>query len=106
LSDLDLPFVLTLGVSIVAVILTYIDMRRRLKQQQDFSKSFVKLVNTLREELKLFRKQSKGVSATGQELEKQKILAQKEQQQWNQLKDIAKGIGWILEHTEEDYEEE
>ena len=64
MSDLPLPFILTLGVSIVAVILTYIDMRRRLKQQQQLSKSFMKLVDTLREELKLFRGQPKRVSAT------------------------------------------
>lgn len=75
------------------------------KQQQEFSKLFAKLVDTLREELKMFRKQSKGVSATRQEIEKQKILAKREQQQWNQLKDIAKGIGWILELAENDYEE-
>jgi hypothetical protein len=63
----------------------------------------VKLVDTLREELKLFRGQPKRVSATKQELEKQKNLAQKEQQR-NQLKDITKGIGWILEHTEKEEE--
>lgn len=98
----DVTFLLTFGVSLVAVILSYIDIRIRLKQQREFSKSFAKLVNTLREELKLFRKQSK----TSEDIRRQKILAQREQQQWNQIKDVAKAIGWFLEHAEEEYEED
>ena len=30
LSNFDLPFVVTISVSIIAVVLTYVDMRRRL----------------------------------------------------------------------------
>ena len=102
--DLDLTFFLTFGVSLVTVILFYIDMRRRLTEQQEFSKLFMKLLGTLREELKLFKKQSKGVSATKQELEREKILAQREIQQWRQIKDVAKAIGWLLEYTEDKYD--
>lgn len=102
MSDFDLPFIFTLGVSIVAVILSYIDMRRRLKQEREFSQSMANLVNTLREELELFRKQS----MTSEDMKRQKLLAQREQQQWNRMKDIAKAIGWILEHAEDEYEEE
>ena len=76
-------------------------MRRRLKQERDFNKSMAKLVNTMREELELFRKQSK----TSEDLERQKLLAQQGKQQWKQFTDIAKGIGWILEHAENDEEE-
>ena len=101
LSDFDLPFILSLSVSIIAVFLAYVDMRRRLKAERDFNKSMAKLVNTLREELELFRKQSK----TTEDIERQKLLAQQGQQQWKQLTDIAKGIGWILEHAEDNEEE-
>jgi len=94
--------IITVCVSIIAVILAYVDMRRRLKEQQEFSKLFMKLLDTLREELKLFKKQSKGVSSTKQELAREKLLAQREGQQWKQIKDVGKAIGWILEHTEDD----
>lgn len=106
MADFNLPFVLTLSVSIIAVILSYVDIRRRLEEQQEFSKLFMKLLDTLREELKLFKKHSKGISTTRQELEREKILAQREQQQWKQIKDVARAIGWILEHTEDDNEED
>jgi len=99
--DYDLVAVLSLSVSIIAVIIAYVDMRRRLKAEREFNKSMAKLVNTLREELELFRKQSK----TSEDLERQKLLAQQSQQQWKQLKDVAKTIGWILEHAENDNEE-
>jgi len=97
----DLLSILTLCVSITAVILTYIDMRIRLSREREFSKSMARLINTLREELQLFRKKS----VTSEDIERQKLLAQREQQQWNQLKDVAKLIGWFLERAEE-YEEE
>lgn len=100
LSNFDLPFVVALSVSIVAVILTYIDMRRRLKQEREFSKSMANLINTLREELELFRKQSR----TSEDIQRQRLLAQREQQQWNRIKDFASAIGWILEHAEDDEE--
>lgn len=83
------------------VILTYVDMRRRLKQEREFSQSMANLINTLREELELFRKQSK----TSEDLTRQRLLAQREQQQWNRMKDVAKTIGWILEHAVDDEEE-
>jgi hypothetical protein len=97
-----LPFILSLSVSIIAVILTYIDMRRRLKQEQQLSKSMAKIISTLREELRLFRKKS----MTNEDLERQKLLAQKEKQQWNQMRDVAKAVGWLLERAEGDYGEE
>jgi hypothetical protein len=95
--DYDLVAILSLSVSIIAVIVAYVDMRRRLKQEQELSKSMAELVNTLREELELFRKQSK----TSEDIERQKLLAQQGKQQWKQLTDIAKGIGWFLKQVEE-----
>jgi len=53
------------------------------------------LINTLREELELFRKQSR----TTEDIERQKLLAQQGKQQWKQVTDIGKAIGWILEHA-------
>jgi uncharacterized protein YoxC len=95
--DYDLVAVLSLTVSIIAIIVAYVDMRKRLKAEREFNESMAKLVNTLREELELFRKQSK----TTEDLERQKNLASQSQQQWNRVKDIAKAIGWILEHSED-----
>jgi len=84
-----LPFVVALSVSIIAVILTYIDMRRRLKQEREFSKSMANLINILREELELFGKQSR----TSEDIQRQRFLARREQQQWNRIKDFASAIG-------------
>ena len=76
-------------------------MRKRLRQEQEFSKSIANLINTLREELKLFRNPS-----TNNVIERQKFLLKKEQQQWNQIKDIAKTIGWFMEQAENEEDEE
>jgi hypothetical protein len=95
-----LPIV-SLCVSVVAVILTYVDMRKRLSQEQEFSKSMATLITTLREELKLFRKPS-----SSNDIEKQKLLFKKEQHQWNQLKDVAKAVGWFMEQAENEEDEE
>jgi len=72
-------------------------MRRRLKQEQEASQSMAELINTLREELELFRKRS----MTNEELQRQKVLVQREKQQWKQITDIGKAIGWILEYSED-----
>ena len=59
MANLDIAFIITTAIAIIAVILSYIDMRRRLKQEQEASKAMASLINTLREELELFRVQSK-----------------------------------------------
>ena len=97
MADFDLQSVVALSVSIIAVVISYIDMRRRLKHEREASQSMANLINTLREELELFRKQSK----TNEDLARQRLLAQREQQQWNRMKDVAKTIGWFLEHMED-----
>jgi hypothetical protein len=98
MSDFDLPFILIISVSIIAVVITYVDMRRRLKQEREFNKTMANLVNTMRQELELFRKPNK-------DLARQQLLAQREKQQWKQITDIAKGIGWVFEHAEDDEED-
>jgi hypothetical protein len=99
--DFDLPFALTISVSIIAVAITYVDMRRRLKQEREFSKSMANLINTLREELELFRKQS----MTSEDIKRQELLFKQGQQQWNQIKDFGKLIGWVIEHTKNNEDE-
>jgi hypothetical protein len=89
LSDFDLAFALSLSVSIIAVVLTYVDMRRRLKQEREFSKSMVELINTLREELQLFRKQSKA----NEDLELLRILMETEDRQWKRTIELGKLTG-------------
>lgn len=97
MADFDLFSILGLSAAIIAVIIAYIDMRRRLKQQQEFSQLMANLINTLREELKLFRQQS----MTSEDVKRQKILDQTAQQQWNRMKDIGRAIGWFLEYMED-----
>jgi hypothetical protein len=108
-SDFDLPFVFTISVSIIAVAITYLDMRRRLKQEREFSQSMANLINTLREELELFRKQSK----TSEDIKREELLFKQGKQQWNQIKDIGKLLGWVFkqaqseeENNEDEYNEE
>jgi hypothetical protein len=88
--------VITVSVSIIAVAITYVDMRKRLKQEEKFSKSMANLINTLREELELFRKQS----MTSEEIKKQELLFKREQQQWKQITDIGKVIGWAIKQAQ------
>lgn len=97
MADSELFAILSLTVSIVAVVLAYVDMRRRLKQEREFSQEMARLINTLREELQLFRTSTSDTT-------RQNLLAHKEEQQWNRLKDIGKAIGWILEHAEDEEE--
>jgi hypothetical protein len=98
--DFNILSISTLCISIVAVILTYVDMRRRLKQEREFSMSMADLINTLREELEIFRKQS----ITSGKSKRQQLLAQREDKQWSRMKDVAKAIGWMLEHSQEEEE--
>jgi hypothetical protein len=97
LSDFNLAFTLSLSVSIIAVVLTYVDMRRRLKQEREFSQSMANLINTLKEELQLFRKQS----SANMDLELLKILTEREQQQWKRIIELGKATG-IFKHTTDD----
>lgn len=93
--------IVTISVSIVAVVITYIDMRRRLRQEREFSKSMADLINTLREELELSRKQSK----TSEDIKRQELLFKQGQQQWKQITDIGKLVGWVIKQTQnDDYE--
>ena len=94
-------------VSIIAVILTYVDMRRRLKQEQDALKFMLELINVMREELRLFREQVGKSRLTSQELERQKLLQREQEQKWRQAKDVFKAIRWLADTgNSEDVEED
>ena len=84
-------------ISIIAVFLFYIDMRQRLKQEQEASKSMLNLINVMREELNLFIEQITKGRLTNEELERQKLLQRQQEQKWRQAKDIFKGIKWLAE---------
>lgn len=103
---LDFTFWLPFGVSIVAVIisfLTYLVMRRGLQQESEVSRSLIELVSTLREQLDLVRR---GQLSTA-EIKRQRLLQRREELQWRKFRDLAKGIGWLLEQAsdEERFEE-
>jgi len=73
-------------------------MRRRLKQEREFSKSMANLINTLREELELFRKQS----MTSEDLKRQELLFKQGQQQWKQITDIGKLVLSAIKQAQND----
>lgn len=96
MADFDLPFIVTISVPIIAVVITYVDMRRRSKQEREFSKSMVELISTLREELQLFRKQS----SINTDLELLKILTAREELQWKRAMELGKATG-VFKHNNE-----
>lgn len=97
MSGFDLFSILSLSVSIIAVAISYLDMRRRLRQEREVSQHMANLINTLREELELFRKQSR----TNEDLKRQELLAKRGKQQWKQITDVAKGLGWLIKRFED-----
>lgn len=88
------------------VILFYIDMRRRLKQEQDASKSMWDLISIMREELTLFREQIGRGRLSNEEFERQKLLQRQQEQKWRQARDIFKGIKWLAENVDDTEDEE
>ena len=102
-SDLSDPtFWIPTVISIVAVVLFYVDMRWRLKQEQAASISMLGLISAMREELQLFREQLSKGKLTSEELERQKLLQGKQEHQWRIARDFFKGIGRLLERSEDE----
>jgi hypothetical protein len=103
LSLVDFTFWIPQLIALTAVVLTYVDMRRRQKQDREFAEAQAELIDTFREELELFRKQlNQGgrPNLSNDELEQQKLLQRRSEQQWRQMRDLGKAIGWILKHSE------
>lgn len=93
ISDLSDPtFWIPTIISLIAVILFYIDMRSRLKQEEDASKSMLDLINIMKDELQLFREQMNKGKPSSEELERQKLLQRQEELKWREARDIIKGI--------------
>jgi len=85
-------------------------MRRRVKQEEDASKSLLGLIKIMREELEFFRSQIGKSRWSNEELERQKLLQRQQEQKWRQTMDIFKGITWLAKmadkSTTEDNEED
>lgn len=78
LADLSDPtFWIPTLISLVAVVLFYIDMRRREEKDREASHVMLDLIRTMRKELKVMRVQKGIGNVTQQELLK------KEQMDWN-----------------------
>ena len=98
MTDLSDPtFWIPALISIVGLALVYIDMRRRQSSDREASKIMFGLITTMREELQLIRQQIGASGITSQ----QALLQKKEQAQWKQLTDLAKGFAWLYKKLEE-----
>jgi hypothetical protein len=102
----EITFWIPVIISVFAVILFYVDMRRRLKQEQDASKSMLDLINVMREELTLFREQIGRGKLSNEEFERQKLLQRQEELKWRKARDIVKGIKWLAENVDDTEDEE
>ena len=85
-------------ISLIAVLLFYVDTRRRQKADREAGETMVSLIRTMGKELDLIKQQ---IGQSG--MTKQQIALQKnEELDWKKLKDIAKGVGWIFDRLNED----
>ena len=103
MADLSDPtFWIPTFISIIALILVYVDMRGRQTSDREASKVMFGLITTMREELQLLRQQIGSAGLTSQ----QALLQKKEQAQWKRLIDIAKGFAWVWKEWKESEETE
>ena len=88
---LDPTFWVPAIISVVGLILVYLDMRRRQTSDREASKIMFDLIATMRQELQLIKQQIGSSGITSQ----QSLLQRKEQAEWKRLTDLAKGISWL-----------
>jgi len=93
----DPTFWIPTFVSGLGVLLVYVDMRRRQTSDRDASRIMFGLINTMKQELQLIRQKVGSAGITSQ----QSLLQRKEQTQWKQLTDLARGFAWLVERWEE-----
>jgi hypothetical protein len=75
MADLSDPaFWIPTAISIIAVVLFYLDMRWRIKREEKASGELAQVVVLLKEELDLFRKQERGGQLSSHELQRQRDL--------------------------------
>ena len=78
-------------------------MRQRQKQDRELMDKQAELIGTFKEELDFFRTQfnrREQSNLTKQELERQRLLQRQSEQQWRQLRDIGKVVGWMLKQDD------
>ena len=91
MADLGDPtFWIPTAISMVAVVLLYLDMRGRIKREETTSTELAQLVKVMREELELFRKQTQGGQLTTQELLRQRTLQSQSDATWKNLTNLLK----------------
>ncbi|UCD06951.1 MAG: hypothetical protein JSW41_03900 [Candidatus Aenigmatarchaeota archaeon] len=93
----------------IAVIKLYLE-RETSKQLRKLVESLSKVVYSyhnevgqLRREIQTLRSETKDTKSAEErriELERQKLAQRERQTEWQKIRDIAKGIGWILDRTE------
>jgi hypothetical protein len=101
----DPTFWIPTVISIIAVIITLIEVRHAMKQEK-LSKTMLDLVNDMRKELRIFRVQANKSSLSSEELKKQQLLLREQEQKWKQVNDLAKGFKWFVEMSQTSNEED
>jgi hypothetical protein len=100
----DPTFWIPTVISLVAVVLAYMDIRRRQTQDRIASQATLSFIATLKRELQLVRNQLAQGFVSNELLAQQRLAQKREQDAWNRLVDIAKGIGWFMDRM--DFEDE
>ena len=93
----DLAFWIPTIISIIAVILFYVDMRWRLKQDHDASKSMLNLIQLMSHEHKLFREERSLGRLSNESLAQQKLLQEQQKLQLRQTLATIQGIKWLAD---------
>ncbi len=98
MADLGDPtFWIPTAISIVAVLLFYLDMRWRIKREEKTSVEMAQMIRVLKQELELFRKQAEGGHLTSQELQKQKALQSQSDTIWKGVMNALKAAKLVKE---------
>jgi ATP-dependent Zn protease len=75
MADLSDPtFWIPTAISIVAVLLFYLDMRGRIKREEKASTEMAQMMKVLKDELDLFRSQRQAGKVTSQDIAKQEQI--------------------------------
>jgi CTP-dependent riboflavin kinase len=103
LVDLSDPTWIIAAASIVAVALSYYDMRKRIKREQQASGELAEVMKIMREQLVLFRKQIQNGQLSLQDTQRQQNLQNQNEVAWKNVlnglkaaklaKDILSGLG-------------
>src|SRR5579872_6586383 len=94
MADLTDPtFWIPTIISIIAISVSYLDVRRRQHSDREATEALLALIKTMKEELDLLEKQSTDRT----DLSKAALLQKQEEANWRKLRDIGKGVKWFLD---------